>query len=74
MITVLLQHGLIMDNEIGIYAVNGVYGGRFAVHIDCYYWVKRDSYLPQGSQGLKSVTKKKLGYNPVELDPGNFLN
>lgn len=26
-------------------------------HIDCLYWVKRDSYLPQGSQGLKAVTK-----------------
>lgn len=32
-------------------------------------WVKRDSYLPQGSQGLKAVTVAKLGYNPIELDP-----
>lgn len=32
-------------------------------------WVKRDSYLPQGSQGLKAVTTAKLGYNPDELDP-----
>ena len=32
-------------------------------------WVKRDSYLPQGSQGLKAVTTAKLGYNPAELDP-----
>lgn len=32
-------------------------------------WVKRDSYLPQGSQNLKAVTKAKLGYNPDELDP-----
>jgi DNA polymerase epsilon subunit 1 len=32
-------------------------------------WVKRDSYLPQGSQGLKAVTTAKLGYNPIELDP-----
>jgi hypothetical protein len=32
-------------------------------------WVKRDSYLPQGSQNLKAVTKAKLGYNPAELDP-----
>jgi len=31
--------------------------------------VKRDSYLPQGSQGLKAVTKAKLGYNPIDLDP-----
>lgn len=31
--------------------------------------MKRDSYLPQGSQGLKAVTVAKLGYNPIELDP-----
>ncbi|ETO04158.1 hypothetical protein RFI_33240, partial [Reticulomyxa filosa] len=45
------------------------YGGRFAVHLDCFAWVQRDSYLPQGSQNLKAVTKKTLYYNPVELDP-----
>ena len=38
-------------------------------HLDCLYWVKRDSYLPQGSQGLKAVTKAKLGYDPLEIDP-----
>jgi DNA polymerase epsilon subunit 1 len=37
--------------------------------MDAYRWVKRDSYLPQGSQGLKAVTTAKLGYNPMELDP-----
>lgn len=26
---------------------------KFALHLDAYAWVKRDSYLPQGSQGLK---------------------
>jgi len=64
-----LHHNIDMNAEIGVYSTNGIYGARFAPHIDCYNWVKRDSYLPQGSQGLKSVTKKKLGYNPVELDP-----
>ncbi|CAL6065292.1 DNA_polymerase epsilon [Hexamita inflata] len=39
------------------------------IHIDCLRWVMRDSYLPQGSQGLKSVTKAKLKYQPTELDP-----
>lgn len=39
------------------------------VHMDCFRWVKRDSYLPQGSQGLKAVTTAKLGYSPIELDP-----
>lgn len=37
--------------------------------MDAFYWVKRDSYLPMGSQGLKAVTTAKLGYNPIELDP-----
>ena len=32
-------------------------------------WVKRDSYLPMGSQNLKATTKAKLRYDPVELDP-----
>ncbi|KAG6837398.1 hypothetical protein H0H93_010016 [Arthromyces matolae] len=45
------------------------YKSRTCVHMDCFRWVKRDSYLPQGSQGLKAVTKAKLGYNPTELDP-----
>ncbi len=37
--------------------------------MDCFCWVQRDSYLPQGSQGLKAVTRTKLKYDPVELDP-----
>ena len=52
---------------------SGEWRGRTSVHIDCLYWVKRDSYLPQGSQGLKNVTKEKLGYDPVEIDPENML-
>ena len=31
--------------------------------------MKRDSYLPVGSQGLKAVAKAKLRYDPVEVDP-----
>jgi len=59
-----------MDEAIGI-SVNSQdeFFGRFACHMDCLYWVKRDAYLPQGSHGLKAVTKAKLGYDPVELDP-----
>lgn len=38
-------------------------------HLDVFSWVKRDSYLPQGSQGLKSVTFAKLKFRPLELDP-----
>lgn len=47
----------------------GFYRSTYAIHMDCFCWVKRDSYLPQGSQGLKAVTSAKLSYNPMELDP-----
>ncbi|KXS12658.1 putative POL2-DNA polymerase epsilon, calytic subunit A [Gonapodya prolifera JEL478] len=46
-----------------------IYQSSYGIHMDCFAWVKRDSYLPQGSQGLKAVTSAKLGYNPLELDP-----
>lgn len=47
----------------------GDYLARSAVHMDCFRWVKRDSYLPVGAQGLKAVAKAKLKYDPVEMDP-----
>ncbi|EDO19087.1 hypothetical protein Kpol_2000p54 [Vanderwaltozyma polyspora DSM 70294] len=63
-------HGLDMFEEIGFAPDSeGEYKSSYCVHMDCYRWVKRDSYLPQGSQGLKAVTQSKLGYNPIELDP-----
>jgi len=65
-----------MRSEIGIgksSANEGEYRGRCSVHIDCFYWVQRDSYLPAGSRGLKAVTKAKLGYDPVEVDPEDML-
>ncbi|KAF9594988.1 hypothetical protein IFM89_035761 [Coptis chinensis] len=46
---------------------------KFACHLDCFAWVKRDSYLPQGSQGLKAVTKTKLGYDPLEVNPEDMV-
>eukprot|EP00850_Spirogloea_muscicola_P017955 SM000159S01786 [mRNA] locus=s159:288661:304957:+ [translate_table: standard] len=46
---------------------------KAAVHLDCFAWVKRDSYLPQGSQGLKAVTKQKLGYDPLEVNPEDMV-
>ena len=47
--------------EIG-FAKNtaGFYASRPSIHMDCLCWVKRDSYLPVGSQGLKAVAKAKL--------------
>lgn len=63
-------HGIDMFNEIGFAKDNdGEYKSKYCVHMDCFRWVQRDSYLPQGSQGLKAVTTAKLGYNPIELDP-----
>jgi len=67
-------YGMDMYDEIGVRATqSGEYRGRAAVHMDCLYWVKRDSYLPSGSHGLKAVTKYKLGYDPVEIDPEDML-
>jgi DNA polymerase epsilon subunit 1 len=43
------------------------------VHLDAFCWVNRDSYLPQGNRGLKAVTRCKLGYDPVEVDPEDML-
>lgn len=62
--------GLDMFKEIGFAKDSeGEYKSSYCTHMDCFRWVKRDSYLPQGSQGLKAVTTAKLGYNPTELDP-----
>lgn len=61
-IDMFLETGFAKDRE-------DEYKSRTCVHMDCFRWVKRDSYLPQGSQGLKAVTTAKLGYNPIELDP-----
>jgi len=66
--------GMDMEQEIGFKCVqNGECLSRTAVHMDCLHWVNRDSYLPQGSRGLKAVTKYKLGYDPVEVDPEDMV-
>ncbi|KAK2190703.1 hypothetical protein NP493_73g03008 [Ridgeia piscesae] len=63
-------HGIDLNQEIGFEKDSqGEYKCRSAIHMDCYRWVKRDSYLPVGSQNLKAVAKAKLRYDPVELDP-----
>ena len=63
-------HGMDMLKEIGFSKDReGVFCSRPAAHMDAFCWVKRDSYLPVGSQGLKAAAKAKLRYDPVELDP-----
>ncbi|XP_071842244.1 DNA polymerase epsilon catalytic subunit A-like isoform X2 [Apostichopus japonicus] len=63
-------HGMDMYREIGFQKdAAGEYKSRACIHMDAYRWVKRDSYLPVGSQNLKAATKAKLRYDPIELDP-----
>lgn len=63
-------NGIDMYEEIGFKIDSEAeYKSAHCCHMDCFRWVKRDSYLPQGSQGLKAVTTAKLGYNPIEIDP-----
>ncbi|KOM50575.1 hypothetical protein LR48_Vigan08g140200 [Vigna angularis] len=67
--------GLKMSDELGFKCDTnqGECRAKYACHLDCFAWVKRDSYLPQGSQGLKAVTKAKLGYDPVEVHPEDMV-
>ncbi|KAK9447075.1 uncharacterized protein V1518DRAFT_422137 [Limtongia smithiae] len=63
-------HGIDMYSEIGFHRDSeDEYKSSYCCHMDAFRWVKRDSYLPQGSQGLKAVTTAKMGYDPIELDP-----
>jgi DNA polymerase epsilon subunit 1 len=63
-------HGIDMYQEIGFRKNNDdIYQSTHCAHMDAFAWVNRDSYLPQGSRGLKAVTVAKLGYDPDELDP-----
>jgi DNA polymerase epsilon subunit 1 len=52
-----------MAQEIG-FAKNreNVFCSRPASHMDAFCWVKRDSYLPVGSQNLKAAAKAKLRF------------
>ena len=66
--------GIDMYREIGFRKNSeDIYESDYCVHLDCFAWVNRDSYLPQGSRGLKAVTVAKLGYDPDELDPELML-
>ncbi|KAK8221933.1 DNA polymerase epsilon catalytic subunit [Zalaria obscura] len=63
-------NGIDMYQEIGFRKNSeDIYQCDYCAHMDAFAWVNRDSYLPQGSRGLKAVTVAKLGYDPDELDP-----
>jgi DNA polymerase epsilon subunit 1 len=67
-------NGIDMYQEIGWRkGADDQYCCDYSAHMDCFHWVNRDSYLPQGSRGLKAVTTAKLGYDPDELDPELML-
>ncbi len=67
-------YGIDLWKELGIFPVGeDEVRGCCCVHLDCFAWVQRDSYLPQGAQGLKAVTKYKLGYEPVDVDAEDML-
>ncbi|GER25550.1 DNA polymerase [Striga asiatica] len=69
------HHGYNLNEELGFRCDKnqGECRAKFACHLDCFAWVKRDSYLPQGSHGLKAVTKAKLGYDPLEVNPEDMV-
>ncbi|ADM12441.1 DNA polymerase type-B epsilon [Encephalitozoon intestinalis ATCC 50506] len=67
------NYGISLRETTGFTLKDEYYISPFIVHLDCYKWVKRDSYLPAGSQGLKEVTKVKLGYFPDEIDPEDMV-
>jgi DNA polymerase family B, exonuclease domain len=49
------HHGLDMHAATGFRVTrSGETLSKSAVHMDCLCWVNRDSYLPQGSRGLKA--------------------
>ena len=59
--------------EMGVTNHDGEYYGSNISHLDCFCWVERDAFLPQGSRGLKAVTKAKLNYDPIEVDPEEMV-
>ncbi|KAK2080838.1 hypothetical protein QBZ16_000692 [Prototheca wickerhamii] len=59
------KNGMDMAKEIGFRCNRNTNEtlSRSAVHLDCMHWVNRDSYLPQGSRGLKvSVLGRNDGW------------
>jgi DNA polymerase epsilon subunit 1 len=67
------KHGMKLFEELGVKDESGEFKCKYAPHMDAFRWVMRDSYLPQGSQGLKAVTKAKLGYVPLAVDPEEMV-
>ena len=51
-------HGISLVDEVGFSPdTQEEYKCRPIIHMDAFRWVKRDSYLPVGSQNLKAAAK-----------------
>lgn len=59
--------GIDMLEEVGFRMQKEECLSRFAVHMDCLHWVNRDSYLPQGSRGLKVIFMLLLTHEDLFL-------
>jgi DNA polymerase epsilon subunit 1 len=68
------RYGIELKKALGFSKARDSYISTSIIHLDCFRWVRRDSYLPMGSQGLKSVAKAKLGYQPDEIDPEDIVD
>lgn len=66
-------NGVGFEKIMGVANKSDEYYGAYISHLDCYYWVDRDAFLPQGSRGLKAVTRSKLKYEPIEVDPEKMV-
>lgn len=67
------KYNLNLDQSIQFKQTIEYYECPYILHLDCYKWVKRDSYLPMNNQGLKDVTRIKLGYFPDDIDPEDMV-
>lgn len=67
------KYALSLATSISFRATHEYYESPFIMHLDCYKWVKRDSYLPMNNQGLKDAARIKLGYFPDEIDPEDMV-
>lgn len=66
-----LVHGMDMEAMIGFKKNSqGDYWATHSLHLDCFRWVKRDSYLPAGSQGLKVHMNDRFYTNGLGCDIG----
>lgn len=62
------RHGMDMHDELGFRVTrSGEVLSKSAVHMDCLCWVNRDSYLPQGSRGLKVWYPANAGKSAMYL-------